>query len=247
MKGALSTRVYRLTGLWLLTVLAAGSLAAQALKVPGPHGDLLLVNSGGSHYLESHYLEDVGERVLLPLATNAQATSLVAAGDEWFAAAVDPEADDPLLVLRGRERQVTALSPPRLQAAVIRSPRLLVHDDALAALVWLEGDGYRQLRVRGARRLGDGWAEPVTLAPPGPGSQLALTAVTLADGSWLLAWSSYDGEDNEILWSRWRGAEPMPSQRLGTDNRVPDVTPQAAGTACLKITSGAVAWPVRVG
>ncbi len=211
----------------LLASLAADIPGAPALKVPGPHGDLVLVESGGSYYLEGVD----GGRLELPLAAPVGVTSLVTAGDDWFAAGVDPQAAEPLVLLRGVERRVAALSPPARQAAVVRSPRLLVRDDALGALVWLEGEDHRRLEVRGARRLaGGGWADPVTLAPRGPGSQLALTAVTLDDGSWLLAWSSYDGEDNEILWTRWHGIEASPPQRLAADNQVPDITPHLMAT-----------------
>jgi hypothetical protein len=66
---------------------------------------------------------------------------------------------------------------------------------------------------------------PQIVAPPGPGSQLALTAARLADGSWLLAWSAFDGKDDEIVWARERNGAWSRPQRVAADNTVPDTTP----------------------
>jgi hypothetical protein len=88
----------------------------------------------------------------------------------------------------------------------------------------LEGEGGTSLGVRFAAWNGTGWEAPQTIAPPGPGSQLALTSARLHDGSWLLAWSAFDGHDDEIVWSRARGGVWSRPQRV-TDNAVPDITP----------------------
>ena len=49
---------------------------------------------------------------------------------------------------------------------------------------------------------GTRWQAAQWVSQPGPGSQLALTGAVLADGSWLLAWSAFDGTADEIVWSR---------------------------------------------
>jgi hypothetical protein len=79
--------------------------------------------------------------------------------------------------------------------------------------------------VRFARWDGARWLRPVTVSPPGPGSQIALAAAALADGTLLLAWSAFDGGDDEVLWSAWDGAAWSPPARLAPDNAVPDITP----------------------
>src|SRR5690606_27472122 len=70
--------------------------------------------------------------------------------------------------------------------------------------------------------------EPERVAAPGPGSQLALSGAVLRDGSTMLVWSRFDGEDDEIFWSRHDGRRWSAPARLAHDNRVPDVTPVVA-------------------
>jgi lysophospholipase L1-like esterase len=109
-----------------------------------------------------------------------------------------------------REVPGAAAQPRRLplpdgqRGAVRAEPLVLVEDGALAGLVWLEGAPGRTLGVRYAAWSGSSWAVPQTISPAGPGSQLALTAARLADGSWLVAWSGFDGEADEIVWSQGR-------------------------------------------
>ena len=90
----------------------------------------------------------------------------------------------------------------------------------------------RWKEATGAALREEGWGAPVTVAAPGLGSQLALTGTVLEDGSWLVAWSSFDGTDDEILWSRrLPGTESWSApQRLGADNAVPDITPALVAT-----------------
>ena len=108
-----------------------------------------------------------------------------------------------------------------------RGAVLLVEDGRLAGLAWLEGDGDGALAVRAAAWEGQAWRTPEAISIPGPGSQLALSGAVLADGSWLLAWSAFDGKDDEIVWSR-RTAEGWSPVRQMSDNAVPDITPALA-------------------
>ena len=98
-------------------------------------------------------------------------------------------------------------------------------------LVWLEGSDASALGVRAAAWNGTGFSAAEWVSPPLDGSQLALSGAVLADGSWLLAWSAFDGSDDEILWSRRDGATWTAPARLHPDNRVPDITPAVAATA----------------
>lgn len=118
-----------------------------------------------------------------------------------------------------------------------------VEDGELVGMAWLAGDSTRSFAVWAARWLpseehgktGDRsavhgrWGRPELVSPVGPGSQLALQAVVLRDGSWLLVWSAYDGVDNEIVFSRRRGSWE-PAGRVSVDNAVPDITPALMAT-----------------
>ena len=52
---------------------------------------------------------------------------------------------------------------------------------------------------------GKRWQAPERVSFPGPGASSRSTGAVLADGSWLLAWSAFDGQDDEIVWARRRG------------------------------------------
>ncbi|HKI02088.1 MAG TPA: hypothetical protein VKK31_08915, partial [Thermoanaerobaculia bacterium] len=123
------------------------------------------------------------------------------------------------------------LAEPAGQVGAMRSgPVLLVDGGRLAGLAWLEGDGPRSFSVRAAAWTGSRWQAPQRVSHPGPGSQLALAGAVLADGSWLLAWSAFDGTADEIVWSRRVGGSWLPVSRLSSRNSVPDITPALAAT-----------------
>jgi len=152
----------------------------------------------------------------------------------WIAAGVRPDASgrNEILLLTGNEGAATELPPPPGRTSEIRhQPLPLIENGHLAGLLWLEGDNRSSFGVRFAEWNGTGWREPQTVAAPGPGSQLALTAARLADGTWLAAWSAYDGTDDEIVWSR-RGRDGAwsPARRAAAGNQVPDITPALTAT-----------------
>lgn len=99
---------------------------------------------------------------------------------------------------------------------------------ALAGLASLAGPGHRSLAVLWTPWEGEGWGAVETVSPAGPGSQLALSATSLDDGTPLLVWSRFGGGDDEIVWSRRDAAGWSLPARLAADNRVPDVTPTVA-------------------
>lgn len=135
-----------------------------------------------------------------------------------------------LLLERDAVGDLRSLPIPELEAGTeIRDPIPLIGADGdLRGLVWLEGSDRRSLGVRHAAWTGSSWEASRALAAPGPGSQLALDAARLSDGSHLLVWSRFDGEDDEILWSRREGGRWSAPTPLGAGNRVPDITPAVA-------------------
>ncbi len=120
--------------------------------------------------------------------------------------------------------------PPAGRSGQLRvQPLLLVEDGKLAGLVWLEGDNPRAYAVRTAAWNGAGWSEPRTISPVGPGSQVALAAARLADGSWLLAWSAFDGHFDQIVWSRaTSGGGAWTAPQAVTAGQTPSITPAVA-------------------
>ena len=100
----------------------------------------------------------------------------------------------------------------------------------LAGLAWLEGDGERSLAVRAAVWNGRRWQAPQPVSVPARKPARPHRAV-LADGSWLLAWSAFDGTADEIVWSRRQGRQWLPVKRVSAPNAVPDITPALTATA----------------
>jgi lysophospholipase L1-like esterase len=130
------------------------------------------------------------------------------------------------------------LQPPALSPGAQRAEMTpLVEDGHLAGAVWLEGSDRASFAVLYAAWKGTTWGTPRIVSAGSSGSQLALTTARLADGSWMLAWSAFDGHDDEIVWSQGRAGVWTAPHRL-TDNPVPDITPTvaAAGSGAL------IAW-----
>jgi acyl-CoA thioesterase-1 len=223
-----------------LAVIAAAGAIGAALPVH------LLAGSG-----EARLDLPSGKQVALTLPPGARLESAAAIAGGWIAAGTVPDAagrGSELLLLAGRATgaataQTTALAPPGGRIGrLLAEPLPLVDGGRLAGLAWLEGDDPRALGVRYAAWNGGAWSAPRTISEPGQGSQLALVAARLSGGSWLLAWSAFDGHDDEIVWSRGSNGAWTPPRRL-TDNRVPDITPAlvAAGRGAL------IAWSQLAG
>lgn len=211
---------------FLIVVSALFSLAGGAGAESRPL--LLPARDGARLQLAS------GERISLPVPDGAEVTTALDIEEGWLAAGVRPDTAgrSEIFLLTGDESSITELPPPPGRASALRrQPLPLVESGRLAGLLWLEGDSRTSLGVHFASWNGDGWSGPQTVAPPGPGSQLALTATRLTDGTWLAAWSAFDGTDDEIVWSR-RGRNGVwsPARRAAAGNQVPDVTPALTAT-----------------
>lgn len=220
----------------LLAGLFAGG-AASAQIDPLQRGGLILSVSGNQARIE----QPGGAVARLDLPARAEVSSLAPLGHGWIAAgsAEDDQGRRRLLLFTGSGETVRPwLPPPGQQGTERRNPILLVHEGQLAGLAWLEGDTDRSLTVRAAAWNGRSWQAAEPVSRPGPGSQLALTGAVLADGSWLLAWSAFDGEDDEIVWARRTRQGWSPVRPVSKGNTVPDITPSlaAAGDGAL------IAW-----
>ncbi len=211
-----------------------GSAAASAQDEPlqaWRHGEVLVLLPG----MDGARLElPDGRSLRLSLPERSEVSSFAAVDGGWALAGSFPDAGgrQRLFLLRGDDKGSRALAePPGQEVHLRRDPQLLVDNGRLAGLAWLEGDGGRGLSVRAAVWKGPGWTAPERVSYPGPGSQLALSGAVLGDGSWLLAWSAFDGQDDEIVWSLRQGNSWLPVRRLSAGNGVPDITPAVTATA----------------
>ena len=216
-------------------------LLCIAVPVLGQDEPLQAFRDGEALTLLPALSADSGARIELPggralsvaLPERAEVSAFAAIDGGWVAAGSVPDATGgrKLFLLRGNDSASRPMAePPGQEGKQRRGPVLLVDGGRLAGLAWLEGDGDRTLSVRASVWNGKRWQTPKRVSFPGPGSQLALTGAVLADGSWLLAWSAFDGQDDEIVWARRQGDAWQPVQRL-TDNSVPDITPALTATA----------------
>ena len=162
---------------------------------------------------------------------------------EWAVAGVAVDRNRPRLRLhRGRDGQIRALPPPDRPTGAIQmaSARWLAAAGAapVQGLAWLEATRPRAQEVW-LSPYRDGKFEPATrLVGAGPGSQTALDAAVLADGSWLLVWSAFDGNDDDLVWRQGQPDGSWAGGRVSPDNRAPDITPRLLVTA----DGAAVAW-----
>jgi hypothetical protein len=208
-----------LRAFWLLAASAATAFAAPTL-IAGGDSFRLALDSGA--------IVDPG------LPADAALESVAGSDASWIALGSRPHGDRrELFVLLGQG----AAGPRRFLPALPASAPVQEHAIALlagarfAGLAWLEGRDERSLGVKSASFKNGQWSAPRTISPPGPGSQLALAAARLGDGSYVLAWSAFDGEDDEILWSRGRpGGAWTPPHPVAPGNRVPDITPALVST-----------------
>jgi hypothetical protein len=207
-------------------LLAGG--AAHAQIDPLQAGGLILSASEGHARVE----QPDGSSARLALPPRAEISTLAPLGappgNDWIAAGSteDDRGRRSLFLFTGKGSTSRPLQPPpRQQGTQRRNPILLVYEGNLAGVAWLEGDTDQSLSVRAAAWNGRAWQEPEEVSRPGPGSQLALTGAVLADGSWLLAWSGFDGEDDEIVWARHTRQGWSPVRPVSKGNTVPDITP----------------------
>lgn len=232
---ALTSPIFLALSLGAVLLTSAGAQTEER-QVWCPQGSLYLLPLGRGAEVE---LEG-GQRVRIPLPAKGDVHSLVAVGDGFLVAGtvLHEEGRRELRLWRGDRRQAVSWPAPPGQRATLRDqPVLLSRGGELAGMAWLEGDTQDRLAMMAAPWNGERWGRPERVSPIGPDSQLAPSGVVLADGSWLLAWSLVDGDD-EIVWARRKDGVWSQPRFVSTDNQVPDVRPALAAT-----TRGAVlAW-----
>ncbi len=208
----------------LLFLLLSGTVSAQTDPL----------QSGGL-VLHGNRLEMPGGRsVRLKLPQRGDVSALAELDRGWIAAgsALGEDGRRTLFVLTA-EGAVPA--PAGQEGAQRQGAIFFVENGTLQGMAWLEGNGDRLHAVRAAEWNGHAWKAVESVSQPGPGSQIALAGAVLSDGSWLLAWSAYDGEDHEIVWSRRTAQGWSPARPVSKGNAVPDITPAlaAAGDGAL--------------
>jgi hypothetical protein len=105
-------------------------------------------------------------------------------------------------------------------------PVVLSSDGRMVGLAWLEGTPGEPLGVRAARRAEEGgWEAPAPVSPAGRRSQTGLVGAVLPDGRWLLAWSRFDGTDDELVWSLGDLTGWSSPRAVHEPNDAADVTP----------------------
>ncbi len=202
---------------WLaiaLPALAAGTEETEPAALVSGRGALRVATAGGAAF-----------QAQLPDGVQISALASLA-GDRWVAAGV--RGGSTLLLFRGGSGTAERASAPGAGGRLAAWPVPLAHDGRLLGLAWLAGASPRRMAVRFAPWQGDAWGPTETVAGPAPGTQIALQGTVLSDGSALLVWSAFDGQDDEVFWSRSAGGRWSEPQRLAEDNRVPDITPVVA-------------------
>lgn len=206
--------------LLLLAATAGGALAAEpgSAALMSGRGELA-VAVGGEEAYRAALQGDVRFDAVAPLGS-----------DRWVAAGV--RGSSSLLLVRGEGSAAERLAVPAAGGKLAASPVPLTADGELIGLAWLAGNDPQGLSVRFARWEGGtpfgSWGEAEVVAPPAPGSQVALAGAVLRDGSAILVWSAFDGQDDEILWSRREAGRWSAPARVAAGNRVPDITPVVA-------------------
>lgn len=220
----------------LLALVAASPAAADRLAARAAGDDAPVVWRDEAGFR----VERTGRATRLALPTGAAIDQVVGIGAGWVATGTRPAGDRlDLYLVQQTATGTIELPPPGDAVARFRErPAPVVAGSALAGVAWLEGADRQSYAVRFAPWLGAGFGAPVEIAPPGPGSQLALSATALDDGRTLLVWSAFDGEDDEIRASVGAGGSWSEPVAVGSANGVPDITPVAVA-----VHGGAlVAW-----
>jgi len=168
-----------------------------------------------------------GAEIRVGLPPGASIRDLEPTADGWVAAGRLPTADGTdLLIVERDEAGADLLPVPQRGSGRYRGqPVLLLERRQLVGLAWAEGDGPRELEIWAAAWRDGEWGPSEMVSPRGPGSQLAPAGAVLEDGSWLLVWTAYDGQDDEIIGSRRVGGLWTRPEPIHAGNEVPDLTP----------------------
>ena len=214
--------------------LVSAAAGNELLQATNPAGAMYALRLGADQWIGG----STAGSVELPAGAGLYDLEPTDAG--WVAGGQVPYAEGTdLLLLEEKSGEVDLMPLPEKGRGRLRGQTVvLVHEGSLIGIAWVEGDRERDLEIWAAAWDGADWAERESVSPRGPGSQLALAGTVLEDGSWLLAWSAVDGQDDETVWSLRRDGRWSSPTRVHEDNDVPDVTP-----ALVTVEGGAlIAW-----
>jgi len=209
------------------TLLACPS-EAQVLQSTSQNGLVWTAREGAETRIHLASGEDI--RVELP--PGASIRDLEPTTDGWMAAGRLPTGrGSDLLILVDEGDGADLLPVPEGSGARYRGqPVLFLEDGRFVGLAWTEGEGPREFEIWAADWQDGQWGLAQRVSPKGPGSQVAPSGSVLEDGSRLLVWAAFDGEDDEILWSQQRGGRWTPPRRIHLENDVPDLMPAIVST-----------------
>ncbi|MEO8505157.1 MAG: hypothetical protein ABI609_14750 [Acidobacteriota bacterium] len=237
MRPSLPTRAACLALILAALPAHAGTMTARATR-----GDSLVLLAD----LGTAAVQVADARTLtLSVPPNTQLESLTGTTASWVATGTRPlqtravrKGSDIVVVVGDSSESRVLPRVPGRRGRERAEPLALLEHDQLTGLVWLEGEARNAYAVRSAAWNGERWEAPQTIAERAPGSQLALSTAVLADGSWLAVWSRFDGEDDELYWSRHTASGWSPAARLNAKNHVPDITPSLVASS----DGALVAW-----
>ena len=205
------------------------ALALQA-RFAGRH---LVLLSDGNRVV----LQDGRDALELPTANGRRYETLSIVDSEWLASGtIDEDEGTQIFLLQGASGEWRHHGVPGGRLESRWGARPLVEAGQLRGLIWIEGAAPATAGVRFSAWDGSLWTPPDWVSPPGSGSTLAASLAPLPDRRRLAIWTSFDGEDDEVLFSEWSDGAWAAPARVADDNRVPDITPALAPTS-----NGAVA------
>jgi len=207
----------------------AAEPAWELIQPTESRSNLVLRSTRGSALVE----RQGGGAQRVPLRSDELLTAIAETRIGWTAAGIREreQGTEVIIFNRGSQGIKRLLSPTPQRHSLRLKPSLVVENEELEGLAWLEGTDLSSLSVRVASWTSEGWDDVSIVAPPARGSQTGLVNAALADGSWLLVWSAFDGQDDEILWSLGRHDRWSDPEQLGKNNTVPDITPALIATA----------------
>lgn len=218
--------VKRTPSLYLLCVfgvLAGFPARAEIVQSAGGSGGLWAMRDGAQLRISAA----AGQELEVELPPGASIRELEPTADGWLAAGLLPTSGgSDLLLIEGGEQPTDLLPVPERGTGRYRGqPVLFLESQRLVGLAWAEGNGPREMEIRASLWQDGTWGPPELVSPQGPGSQVAPVGVVLEDGSWLLLWAAFDGQDDEIVASRRFGGRWSPPEPIHDANDVPDLMP----------------------
>lgn len=213
-----------LVGALSLTAVSAG----EVLQSTAEGGRLRLIREGA----ETRIHLSAGDGTRLELPPGATLRQVEPTADGWIAVGRLPAGSgtDLLIMMDGGDGADLLPVPEGGRARYRGQPVLFVEEGRMTGLAWAQGEGPREMEIWAADWQDGHWGPAEQVSPKGPGSQVAAKGVVLDDGSRMLLWAAFDGEDDEILWSRNEVDHWTTPRRLHAENGVPDVMPAVVAT-----------------